>query len=105
MNAADFGVPQDRRRLFLMGARAGLQLPTYPTPTGRATVWDAIGDIPNAEEFSDLWERDWTKVKFGKSSTYASMLRGKKEDPTDFGYRRRFDPALLTSSLLTEHTA
>lgn len=105
LNAADFGVPQDRRRLFLMGARAGLQVPTYPEPTGRTTVQDAIGDIPDAEAFPALWERDWTKVKFGKPSTYAAMLRCKKDDPADFGYRRRFDSSLLTSSLLTEHTA
>lgn len=105
LNAADFGVPQDRRRLFLMGARAGLQVPTYPEPTGRTTVQDAIGDLPDAEAFPVLWERDWTKVKFGRPSTYAAMLRGKEDDPTDFGYRRRFDPTLLTSSLLTEHTA
>ena len=26
------------------------------------------------------------------------------DDPRDFGYRRHFDPSLLTSSLLTEHT-
>lgn len=105
LNAADFGVPQDRRRLFLMGARAGLHVPTYPEPTGRTTVQDAIGDIPDAEAFPALWERDWTKAKFGKPSTYAAMLRCKKDDPADFGYRRRFDSSLLTSSLLTEHTA
>jgi DNA (cytosine-5)-methyltransferase 1 len=104
LNAADFGVPQDRRRLFLMGARAGLQLPTYPEPTFRTTVRDAIGDIPDAEEYPALWKRDWTKVKFGTPSTYAAMLRGKKDDPADFGYRRRFDSSLLTSSMLTEHT-
>jgi DNA (cytosine-5)-methyltransferase 1 len=104
LNAADYGVPQDRRRLFLMGSRAGLALPSYPEPTGRTTVGQAIGDIPDAEMFPELWERDWTKAKFGKPSTYAAYLRGEKEDPNDFGYRRRFDPELLTGSLLTEHT-
>lgn len=105
LNAADFGVPQDRRRLFLMGARKVLPLPTYPQPAGRTTVGQAISDIPNAESFPELWERDWTKkAKYGKPSTYAAYLRGKKDDPTDFGYRRQFDPALLTGSLLTEHT-
>jgi len=32
------------------------------------------------------------------------MLRTLEPDPADFGYRREFDPDLLTSSLRTEHT-
>jgi DNA (cytosine-5)-methyltransferase 1 len=104
LNAADYGVPQDRRRLILMGARKGLAMPTYPAPVSRTTVGEAISDIPEAEQFPELWERDWTKVKYGKPSKYAAYLRGKKDDPTDFGYRREFDSSLLTSSLLTEHT-
>lgn len=104
LNAADYGVPQDRRRLFLMGARKGLALPSYPEPVGRTTVGQAIGDLPDAELYAELWERDWTKAKFGKPSAYAAYLRGKKDDPSDFGYRRRFDASLLTGSLLTEHT-
>lgn len=104
LNAADYGVPQDRRRLFLMGARKGLALPSYPEPVGHTTVGQAIGDLPDAELYPELWERDWTKAKFGKPSAYAAYLRGKKDDPSDFGYRRRFDASLLTGSLLTEHT-
>jgi DNA (cytosine-5)-methyltransferase 1 len=104
LNAADYGVPQDRRRLFLMGARKGLSLPVYPQPTFSTSVGEAIGDIPDAEIYPELWERDWTKATFLKPSTYAAMLRCKKSDPTDFGYRRNFDPTVMTSSLLTEHT-
>ncbi len=36
LNAAHHGVPQNRQRLFLMGARAGLPLPEYPEATHQA---------------------------------------------------------------------
>jgi DNA (cytosine-5)-methyltransferase 1 len=104
LNAAEHGVPQDRRRLFLMGARKGLPLPTYPLKAAAVTVSDAIGDLPEAEDFSALRERDWVKAKFGRPSPYAALLRGKRVDPLDFSYPRQFDPTILTSSALTEHT-
>jgi DNA (cytosine-5)-methyltransferase 1 len=104
LNAAEYRVPQDRRRLFLMGSRLGLALPVYPEPSGKTTVGEAIGDIPDAEILPELWERDWVKAKLGKPSTYAAFLRGKKHDPQDFAYPRSYDPSILTSSLLTQHT-
>jgi DNA (cytosine-5)-methyltransferase 1 len=104
LNAAEYGVPQDRRRLFLMGARRGLRLPSYPTGSSRTNVSDAIGDLPDPEAYPELWERDWTKAKLGNPSPYAAKLRGMRDDPTDFSYRRRYDSSLLTSSLLTEHS-
>ena len=33
LTATDFGVPQDRTRVFLLGAREDQELPTYPVPT------------------------------------------------------------------------
>jgi len=105
LNAADYGVPQDRRRLFLMGCRRGLRLPTYPEAREPVTVKAAISDLPNADDFAALWSSDAVPAKFRKPSAYAAMLRGQLDDPTDFGYRRDFDPALLTSSRRTEHTA
>lgn len=104
LNAADYGVPQSRQRLFLMGSRKGLKQPAYPEPTGRATVKQAIGDLPEAENFPELMNRDWVKAKYGRPSPYAAVLRGKAADPLDFSYARVFDPALLTSSTLTVHT-
>lgn len=104
LNAADYSVPQDRLRLFLMGARVGSRLPQYPAPIGSTTVREAISDIPDAETLSELWQRDWAKAKFGKPSTYAAMLRGETDDPRNYGYRRAHDPSILTSSLLTHHT-
>lgn len=47
LNAADYGVPQRRRRVIFMGYRDGLPVPEYPTPVSgrRLTVGDAIGDL------------------------------------------------------------
>ncbi|MFN3715962.1 MAG: DNA cytosine methyltransferase [Thiobacillus sp.] len=105
LNAADFGVPQDRRRLFVLGARRGLALPTYPSPNGaRTTVWEAIGDLPDADAFEELKENDAVCVDWTTDTTYARRLRGLEDDPEDFGYKRRFDHNILTSSLRTEHT-
>lgn len=105
LNAADYGVPQDRRRLFLMGGRKGIALPSYPEPLSiRTTVGDAIGDIPNAEKYPELWERDWVDAKFGKQSLYSSYLHGVEKDPSDFSYPRIFNKDKLTSSLLTDHS-
>lgn len=105
LNAADYGVPQSRERLFLIGARAGEKCAQYPKPSGHATVHQAIGDLPDAEQYEDLWKQDWVKAKFGRPSVYASLLRGQKQDPSDFSHPRNFDRSILTSSALTAHTA
>jgi DNA (cytosine-5)-methyltransferase 1 len=105
LNARDFGVPQDRKRLFLIGARKGQALPEYPSPTGSTTVAQAIGDLPEAEDHAELWQGDSVRVRYGRRSRYAAVLRGEVDDPSDFSHPRRFDRSLLTSSALTEHTA
>lgn len=108
LNAAEFGVPQDRRRLFLIGAKKGLPLPTYPRDTveRRTTVWQAIGDLPDADDYRELVESDAIKgAKFGKASAYARVLRGLAEDPKDFSHPRDWDAKRLTSSMRTNHTS
>jgi DNA (cytosine-5)-methyltransferase 1 len=122
LNAADFGVPQDRRRLFLLGNRKGLDKPNYPstsviqakardrnvpvlfnTPMG-PTVWDAIGDLPNADDFEELLNTDSTTACYGDASEYARKLRNIETNEDDFSHPRIFDQCLLTSSMRTIHT-
>jgi len=107
LNAMHHGVPQNRQRLILFGARRGLPLPEYPraeitVPTCAA----ALADLPDSETFDDLWSSDevripdWPEI----TSTYARQMRCQSNDPWYFGYPRDWDPHLLTSSARTEHT-
>ncbi|WVN42568.1 DNA cytosine methyltransferase [beta proteobacterium MWH-UniP1] len=104
LNAADFEVPQDRKRLFLLGARKGQKLPAYPKPTGSVTVAEAILDLPNADDFPQLLATDTVKVRYKSKSVYSKQMRGEITENLDFSYLRQFDPNLLTSSFRTEHT-
>ena len=105
LNAADYGVPQNRQRLFLIAARYDQQLPQYPSPAEvRVTVKDAIADLPDAEKFTELQEDDSVPVVWNTKSEYALKLRGICPDPQDFGYERKFNRDFLTSSRRTEHS-
>lgn len=105
LNAAHFGVPQDRQRLFLLGARAGIALPSYPRKAAVVTVAEAIGDLPDVDGYPELLERDWAAVKFGPASDYAKRLRGLLRDRGDYSHPRRWNRSILTSSLRTQHTS
>ncbi|MEG0764153.1 MAG: DNA (cytosine-5-)-methyltransferase, partial [Oscillospiraceae bacterium] len=51
VNAADYGIPQDRKRVFYIGFRKDLNIkfkfpePTTPKPEQKKTMKDAIGDL------------------------------------------------------------
>lgn len=105
LNAYEYGVPQDRKRLFLMASRKDMPEPSYPLPsTARVTVKDAISDLPNADDYPALAFFDSVSVKWDTTLEYAKKLRGLQVDDQNFGYDRSFDRNVMTSSLTTRHT-
>jgi len=119
LDSADYGVPQRRERLILLGAKDGLPMPEYPSPTHTPadkparslflpkgpTCRDALQDLPDAEFFEALLRSDEVEIRdWGKPSTYASELRCLTRADWHFGYPRMWNQKLLTSSMRTDHT-
>lgn len=50
VNAADYGIPQNRRRVLVTGFRRDVsgKIPQPETVSAHLSVWDAIGDLPQA---------------------------------------------------------
>lgn len=89
LNAKDYLVPQDRKRLFVLGARAGLPFPKFPKPiVGSTTVEQAIADLPSPVPNGVL---PYSVLK--PPSTYVEKL--------NFGYD---PPELITATEDTEHS-
>jgi len=107
LNAKDFGVPQSRERLFLIGAKKGCTLPGYPLAELYKPVncEEALGDLPDAEEFQELLESDEVPFNYSRrASGYSSLMRCVNNHGWKFGYKRKWNSKLLTSSLRTNHT-
>ncbi len=105
LNALNYGVPQARRRVFIMGIREDLDLQiSYPPITHiyknskkkgynildlelsngllqTPTVRDAIFDLPDVDKYHHLIESDQTKYTKEPFSRYARIMRGYECDP------------------------
>ncbi len=113
LNAADFGVPQLRERVFVVGARNGASF-RFPTPTHSApdrldskaalepylTAWDALGDLPAEPNEDDLrmtgkWADLLPTIPEGQNYLWHTERGG--GEPM-FGWRRRYWSFLLKLS-------
>jgi DNA (cytosine-5)-methyltransferase 1 len=128
LNAANYGVPQDRARALLVGyldgqkppepapvqtssrRRSGVQRPGAEEHLPCPSVAEAIGDLPNLDDYDDsldgdeiAYDRDQYDGTDTDASNYARILRGLVDDPTDFSYPRVWSSRVLTSSFRTVH--
>ena len=117
LNAVDFGVPQKRKRLFLIGSKTTSKNIFHPTESEKlkVTVKDAIADLPNIDNFPQLQQTDeiqlsrhHIKKQESKCSLYAKILRSSPFNktfptPPNLSYPRLWNPFLLTCSMQTQH--
>lgn len=114
LDAANFGVPQRRKRVFVLGYRKDLIAPVYPdaiTPVDgkgirrRITVKDAISDLPKIEHFDALFKQDFFIKRLPvPRRKYARILSGHRVDESDLSLARS-RPDVVTGFLRTDHTS
>ncbi|MFP3153325.1 DNA cytosine methyltransferase [Lachnospiraceae bacterium ZAX-1] len=123
MCAADYGVPQMRKRLIFMGIRKDIGKPVFPTPEfppeNYQTCREAISDLPSRvdefgeeiDEYSSLPKTDYQKRMRGKcnilynhvATNHTQMVKDTialvpeggnyKDLPPGWGESRRFNEA------------
>ena len=95
--ASDFGVPQHRTRLFVLGIRSDVgKTITYPERSvkgqpKRPTVFEAIADLPNVERLERLFSADSVSYDQPPMTDYARVARGLDDDPSDLSIPRAWD--------------
>ena len=106
LNAGHYGIPQNRERLFLIGAKQSSRLPSYPPPVSyQVTCQEALDDLPDAERFEALLTVDATRVRRPKKlSDYAQQSRCLADQGWHYGYHRRWNEKILTNSIRTNHS-
>lgn len=96
LDAANYGVPQRRKRVFVLGCRTGERYVSYPTPLkGRVSVNDAIADLKPIDEVATL-SGDAYSGRLGRPSEYARELRQRR-------HRRGKSARKLTGVARTSH--
>lgn len=114
LNACAFGVPQQRKRLFLYGWRRGEDKIEPPVERAGApiSVEDAFALLPNAARFDELYSGDILLLdrldRAGRErmaeggSPYASKMRSTKAAK---GFVRPWNRRAITGMALTRHEA
>jgi DNA (cytosine-5)-methyltransferase 1 len=96
LDAADFGIPQRRKRVFILASRYRESAPSYPIGRShRVSVDAAIGDLKIANK-ARLVDGDSYSGLLGPATAYSLLLRHR---------RRRIGRYRITGFARTEHSA
>jgi DNA (cytosine-5)-methyltransferase 1 len=89
LQAADFGVPQRRTRLFIVASRAGfkVQMP-LPLVSLAPTVWEAISDLPLLKNGASVCRLPYRRQPETK---YQKQMRGGQTECTNNLVSRNLD--------------
>ena len=117
--ACDFGVPQLRERIFVVGIRKDVGIePSLPSsthlrPDGKQlllsllptspTVWEAIADIPEVDNYPELIDGDRISYDKAPTSEYAQIMRGRVRDTDDLSPPMVWHDRLCTNIRRTQH--
>ena len=112
LDAYDFGVPQRRSRVFILGYKNSYTAFDDPTPSSNfsgknsrklTNVWDAIGDLPNIDNFEELLAMDTYLGRLKSTpSIYAKSLRS---DTNGLNLKMKKKDDGLTGCLRIVHTS
>ena len=115
IHAADFGIPQTRKRVFTIGIRNDLEKsPTIPTPTHSAkpsieifspcpTAWQAISDLPDCDMYDHLIDFDSVEYTQLPDSDYSISMRRIDLHSEKRGYIVEWEDKLCTNLRRTLH--
>lgn len=114
LNAGDFGVPQARRRVFVVGSREDMTPASAPIGNAiKATVAEALSDLRYLDEKEILRTADSVQLSSEEvagleqqASPYARSLRSGadlKHGSYGAGYERPWDRTIMTSCGRTVH--